>query len=227
VPAFQPATAIVFKIAYPSPRYRRWAACRAVGQEIFRTLFHTGFRRGRDDVLRSGGGLGTCSARAARTPPLASKRSYHRKVVDKKQVALTGLAASILILIPVVANAVHDVLSGRWDDEIDRLKARRPGQAHREDLERLRHPSGRPLEQLVEDLRRLRTTVDNDHHRSATRQLGDQLAYDQVLVQLCRMVGVEQRLAQLAGHEKDVERMRAEAELERAGIVLSDRPGRI
>jgi hypothetical protein len=47
-----------------------------------------------------------------------------------------------------------------------------------------------------------------------------------VLVQLCRMVGVEQRLAQLTGREKDVERLRAEAELERAGIVLSDRPGR-
>jgi hypothetical protein len=166
-------------------------------------------------------GSGTRSAQhGARTTP------YHRRVVDKKQVALTGLAASIVILIPVVANAVHDVLSGRWDDEIDRLMARRPGQAHREDLERLRHPPGRPLEQLVEDLRRLRTTVDNDHHRSATRQLGDQLAYEQVLVQLCRMVGVEQRLSQLTGHEKDVERLRAEAELERAGIVLSDRPGR-
>ena len=68
--------------------------------------------------------------------------------------------------------------------------------------------------------------MDTDHHRSATRQLGDQLAYDQVLVQLCGMVGVEQRLAQLTGREKDVERLRAEAELERAGIVLSDRPGR-
>jgi hypothetical protein len=145
-------------------------------------------------------------------------------MVDKKQVALTGLAASILILLPAVANAVHDVLTGRWDDEIDRLKAQRPGQQHREDLDRLRHPPGRPLEQLVADLRRLRITVDSDHHRSATRQLGDQLAYDQVLIQLCRMVGVEQRLGQLTGHDKDMERFRAETELERAGIVISDRP---
>jgi hypothetical protein len=38
------------------------------------------------------------------------------------------------------------------------------------------------------------------------------------------MVGVEQRLAELAGHDKDVERLRAETELERAGIVISDRP---
>jgi hypothetical protein len=147
-------------------------------------------------------------------------------VVDKRQVALTGLAASILVLAPVVANAVYDVLTGRWDDEIDRLKAQLPGQAHREDLERLRHPSGRPLEQLVADLRRLRTAVENDQHRSVTRQLGNQLAYDQVLIQLCRMTGVDQKLAKLSGHEKNVERLRAEAELERAGIVLSERPGR-
>jgi hypothetical protein len=66
--------------------------------------------------------------------------------------------------------------------------------------------------------------VDHDQHRSATRQLGNQLAYDQVLMQLCRMVGVDQRLATLAGHEKDMERLRAERELERAGIVISDRP---
>jgi hypothetical protein len=66
--------------------------------------------------------------------------------------------------------------------------------------------------------------VDNDQHRSATRQLGNQLAYDQVLIQLCRMVGVEQRLATLAGHDKDVERLRAESELERAGLVISDHP---
>ncbi len=151
---------------------------------------------------------------------------YHQSVIDKRQVALTGLAASILVLTPVVANAVYDVLTGRWDDEIERLKARRPGQEHREDLERLRHPPGRPLEQLVADLQRLRTTVDNDKHRSVTRQMGNQLAYDQVLIQLCNMVGVEQKLAKLSGHEKNVERLRAEAELELAGIVLSDRPGR-
>jgi hypothetical protein len=169
--------------------------------------------------MASSGGRGTRS-----TNRLTGSGPYHQEMVDKKQVALTGLAASILVLIPVVANAVHDVLTGRWDDEIDRLKAQRPGQQHREDLERLRHPAGRPLEQLVSDLRRLRTTVDNDQHRSATRQLGNQLAYDQVLMQLCRMVGVEQRLSKLAGHDKDVERLRAETELERAGIVISDRP---
>ena len=62
MPAFQPATAIVLKIAYPSPLYHRSAACRPVGQEIFCTRFHTGFRRGRDDVPRSSGGSGTRSA---------------------------------------------------------------------------------------------------------------------------------------------------------------------
>jgi hypothetical protein len=145
-------------------------------------------------------------------------------VVDKKQVALTGFAASILIAIPVVVNAVNDLLNGRWDEQIDRLKQRLPGQEHRSDLEALRHPPGRPLEQLVADLRRLRTIVASDVHWSATRQLGDRLAYDQVLVQLCDMLGVKHRLnSGLAGRERDIERFRMEVELERAGIVLTER----
>jgi hypothetical protein len=148
-------------------------------------------------------------------------------VVDKKQVALTGVAASILIGIPVVVNAVHDLLTGRWDEQIDRLIQRLPGQELRSDLEALRHPPGRPLEQLVADLRRLRTTVASDAHRSAARQFGDRMAYDQVLAQLCDMVGVQHRLnSELAGRERDIERFRMEVELERAGIVLSDRPTR-
>jgi hypothetical protein len=145
-------------------------------------------------------------------------------VVDKKQVALTGVAASILIGIPVVVNAVHDLLTGRWDEQIDRLIQRLPGQELRSDLEALRHPPGRPLEQLVADLRRLRAIVASDAHRSAARQFGDRLAYDHVLVQLCDMLGVQHRLnSELIGRERDIERFRMEVELERAGIVLTER----
>jgi hypothetical protein len=145
-------------------------------------------------------------------------------VVDKKQVALTGVAASILIGIPVVVNAVHDLLTGRWDEQIDRLIQRLPGQELRSDLEALRHPPGRPLEQLVADLRRLRAIVASDAHRSAARQFGDRLAYDHVLAQLCDMLGVQHRLnSELIGRERDIERFRMEVELERAGIVLTER----
>lgn len=144
-------------------------------------------------------------------------------MVDKKQVALTGVAASILIAIPVVAGAVQEILTGRWDEQIDRLKGRRPGQERRSQMQALRHPPGRPLEQLVADLRRLRRLVATDEHRSAARQQGDRLAYDYVLGQICEMVGIEHQLhEQTGGHERDLERFRLEAELERSGIVLSD-----
>jgi hypothetical protein len=158
---------------------------------------------------------------------MLSGRHSIEVVADKKQVVMTGVAASILIAIPVVANAVHDILGGHWDEQIKRLKAHLPGHEHRSNLEALRHPGGRPLEQLVVDLRRLRSTVANDEHRSAARQFGDRLAYDHVLAQLCNMLGVEHRLDEtLAGHERDIERFRMEAELERVGVVLSDRPSR-
>lgn len=148
-------------------------------------------------------------------------------MVDKKQVALTGVAAGILIAIPVVVSAVEEILTSRWDQQFDRRKARRPGQERREQMQALRHPSGRPLEQLVADLRRLRRLVATDEHRSAARQFGDRIAYDYVLGQLCEMLGISHNLdEQTGGHERDLERFRVEAELEGAGIVLSDDPSR-
>ena len=148
-------------------------------------------------------------------------------MVDKKQLALTGVAASILIAIPVVANAVDDMLSGRWGEQIDRVKARLAGNERRSAVQALRHQSGRPLEQLVADLRRLRRTVATDEHRSAARQFGDRLAYDHVLAQICDMVGVQHNLnEETGGHERDLERLRVEAELEGAGLVLSYDPSR-
>jgi hypothetical protein len=54
--------------------------------------------------------------------------------------------------------------------------------------------------------------------------MGNRMAYDQVLIQACEMLQIEHDLAgQSAGMERDIERLRVEAELERAGVVLSDR----
>jgi hypothetical protein len=147
--------------------------------------------------------------------------------VDRKQVALTGVATAILIAIPVVVSAVEEIMSGRWDEQFDRRKSHRPGQDRRDQMQALRHPSGRPLEQLVVDLRRLRRLVATDEHRSAAKQFGDRIAYDYVLAQLCDMLGIPHGLhEQTGGHERDLERFRVEAELERAGIVLSYDPSR-
>ena len=54
--------------------------------------------------------------------------------------------------------------------------------------------------------------------------MGDRLAYDQVLIQACEMLEIEHDLKdETAGMERDIERLRVEAELERAGVVLSER----
>jgi hypothetical protein len=55
-------------------------------------------------------------------------------------------------------------------------------------------------------------------------QIGDRVAYDQVLIQASEMLQIEHDLAKhSAGMERNIERLRVEAELERAGVVLSDR----
>ena len=61
-----------------------------------------------------------------------------------------------------------------------------------------------------------------DQQRSATHQLANRVAYDQLLMQACEMLAVPHDLDKTtAGPERDIERIRVEAELERAGIVLS------
>jgi hypothetical protein len=64
--------------------------------------------------------------------------------------------------------------------------------------------------------------VATDQRRSATHQLANRVAYDQLLMQACQMLNVPHELTNnTAGPERDIERIRVEAELERAGIVLS------
>jgi hypothetical protein len=95
---------------------------------------------------------------------------------------------------------------------------------HRRDVRALRHQRGVPIERVAADLRRLRRLVRNDEHSSAAHQLGNRLAYDRLLMQACAMLDIEHELErQSSGIERDIERLRIEAELERAGVVLSDR----
>jgi len=136
---------------------------------------------------------------------------------------LAALAVSILVGVPVVIDLVQSLRAGRWDPALARLRppvaedAEPPVTARA--LRRVRGPS---IEQLAADLRRLRTTVAGDAHRSAARQLGARMAYDAVLIQACEMLGVAHELGQeSAGIDRDLERLRVEAELERAGLVIS------
>ena len=137
--------------------------------------------------------------------------------MDKKEVRLTILASAILVGVPLIVNAVHDVLSGRWDEHLGR---RHPSDSA--EAGAAPHLRGRPVEQLAADLRRLRVAVATDQRRSATHQLANRVAYDQLLTQACQMLNVTHELGKnTAGPERDIERIRVEAELERAGIVLS------
>ena len=146
-------------------------------------------------------------------------------MADVYQVVLGAIAVSIMILVPIGCVAVYDLLAGRWDDSIHRWRDRHEATVeHRRNVKALRRLQGVPLEQVAADLRRLRVAVGTDSHRSAAHQMGNRMAYDRVLMQACAMLEIEHELsATTSGLERDIERFRVEAELERAGFVLSQR----
>ena len=138
--------------------------------------------------------------------------------LDNKDVRLAILASALLVGVPLIASAIHDLLSARLDEHLGRRPPAGPDGVG----EAAPHLRGRPIEQLAADLRRLRVAVATDHQRSATHQLANRVAYDQLLMQACEMLDVPHDLGKnTAGPERDIERLRVEAELERAGVVLS------
>jgi hypothetical protein len=160
------------------------------------------------------GSLEVATGRSA-TAPVPSEVVL---AVDKNDVRLTILASVILVGVPVIASVVQDLRSGRLDEQLGR---RRRSQATGAGGV-APHLRGIPLEQLAADLRRLRRAVATDQQRSATHQLANRVAYDQLLMQACEMLAVPHELdKKTAGPGRDIERIRVEAELERAGIVLS------
>lgn len=87
---------------------------------------------------------------------------------------------------------------------------------------RLRHsstPAGPPIERLAADLRRLRPLVD-DPSRSRTQREGARLAYEEVLGDACRALGIDHRLGAGRGLAAEVEVLRVEAALADAGLRI-------
>jgi hypothetical protein len=146
-------------------------------------------------------------------------------MVDMYQVVLGAIAVSIMVLVPIGGVVLYDLLAGRWDSSISRLRERRASsKEHRRALKLMRRQQGVPLERLVADLRRLRTAVGTDANRSAAHQLGNRMAYDQLLIQTCEMLELEHELGgDTQGFERDIERIRIEADLERVGVMVTDR----
>ena len=133
-------------------------------------------------------------------------------------------AVSTMILVPVGVVLFYGLLPGRWDAAISNWReSRRQKAERRRNLRAMRRQQGVPLEQVAANLRRLRGVLTVDAHRSV-HQIGNRVAYDQVLIQASEMLQIEHDLAKhSAGMERNIERLRVEAELERAGVVLSDR----
>ena len=146
-------------------------------------------------------------------------------MADAYQVILGMVAVSVIVLVPIGLVVAYDALAGRSDLGASGLRARwRAGAKRRRDLRSMRRQQGVPLERLTNDLRRLRALVSSDEHQSAAHQLGHRLAYDRVLTDICAMLDLSHDLNdELAGLDRDIERIRIEADLERVGVVLTDR----
>jgi hypothetical protein len=81
-------------------------------------------------------------------------------------------------------------------------------------------PVGPPIEQIAADLRRLGRQRVGIATRSPVWFSAVQRAYDDRLRLACRQLCIEEHLNDLDGIDQDIERVRAEGQLESAGLVL-------
>ncbi|SDT38326.1 hypothetical protein SAMN04488543_4070 [Friedmanniella luteola] len=146
-------------------------------------------------------------------------------MVDSYQMVLGAVAVTVMVLVPILCVLCYDLLAGRWDESVAAWRERRAvRREHRRAVKALREQQGLPLEQVIADLRRLRVVVGDDAGRSAAHQMGNRLAYDRLLAQTCDMLEVHHDLGtECLGMEREIERLRVEAELERVGVRVTDR----
>ena len=84
-------------------------------------------------------------------------------------------------------------------------------------------PSGPPIERIAQDARRLRAELATlASGTPMARRRGLSRAYDDLLVDACRALGVPDTLSGMApGPDRDSERRRVEYELEEVGLRLT------
>lgn len=140
------------------------------------------------------------------------------------QLGLCLLAIAIMAGLPILVLVGHQSAVRRMDRAVDRLGGHRIQQRreHYRNVQALKHQHGTPIERLGADLRRLRFLIQNSEHHSASQQEALRRAYDAVLADTCQMLSLEHELDRpTAGLERDIERVRIEANLESLGIVLT------
>jgi len=82
-------------------------------------------------------------------------------------------------------------------------------------------PLGQSFESLVRDLHRLRREVIGRRPTSRVRRVALLAAYDDVLHDVCRAVGVDRTaLREIPERERPFARLQVEAALEEAGVLL-------
>lgn len=83
-------------------------------------------------------------------------------------------------------------------------------------------PAGPPIERLAADLRRVHRSLEGlAPDAPMVRRRATHQAYDALLVQACAELGLRHWLDELPeGLERDIERLRVEESLRRAGLVV-------
>ncbi len=133
-------------------------------------------------------------------------------MVDVGQVVLALVAIAIIICTPIATIVAYDYLTGRYDVVLERRRNRR------------RRSCADDVQQLASEVRRLRSAVVAEKwHNQRQRALLVE-AYDQALVRACRTLDIEQELG-VDGTvlDREIERVRVEAQLQNAGWVLVER----
>lgn len=136
--------------------------------------------------------------------------------------ALVALA-SLPCLIAMVVVGMDD-LTYRTGGVVDRLRTLRiPGQPHRE-LWPLAPQEEDSIEQVAADLRDLSAALESlrdlKDPGSEVRREAIRRAYETRLRDACRSLDITEHLDDLAGLDREIERLRIEGELEAEGLVL-------
>lgn len=139
-------------------------------------------------------------------------------------VIMAGLPILILIGQRRASRRLDEAIHAIGHQQVERRLEQRLEQRleHHRNVRALKHQHGPPIERLGADLRRLRHLIQHSEHHSASQQEALRRAYDSALVDTCRMLSVEHELdLPTTGFERDIERVRVEANLESRGIVLT------
>jgi hypothetical protein len=130
------------------------------------------------------------------------------------------LALSVMLCVVAALPSARTPLHARLGDVIARRWRRvRPPPPQ---------PIGRPIEDIAASLRRIQCWLDTYEDPrpipgKATKWKAAAIAYDRVLVDACQALEVPEALDGTVGLDREAERLRIQAALEDAGLVLRGR----